>query len=379
MSPLASQPLRQDFYNRYFFNDDLNDQSWFFPGGRGVADVEARTGVAALTRLGAAKHVNLRPVSGMTAMLMVLLGLGGAGGSTVVSIDPATGGHYATAALVERLGRQSRVVPQQRGCVDLNLLRKELTGGPVALVYLDLQNCLHRLDVDAVVSTVREHSPTTRVHVDCSHTLGLILGGAHPNPLDAGADSMGGSTHKSFPGPHKGVLFTRSDDGARLLKEAQFHLISSHHFAETLALSLAAAEFEIFGREYARNVVPNAVALAQALQEHGFRLLTEGPELTQTHQVWATVGTPEETMDFAEGLAEAGVLVNVIPDLPGADGHALRLGINEITFDGGSVESMRGLADVFSAVRDGRRHEARRLHDAVRDGLGRPHYLTELD
>lgn len=367
-----------DFYNRYFFNDDLAPEGWFYRGGEGVGDIQSRFGTAALSRLARAEHVNVRPISGMTAMLVILLGLGGPQGSTVVSVDPAHGGHYATAALIERIGRRSRVIGQHAGHIDLAALRDVLTTERVPLVYLDLQNTLHELDVREVVEVVHEYSPHTRVHVDCSHTLGLILGQAHANPLDAGADSMGGSTHKSFPGPQKGVLFTRDAQVAEELRAAQYHSISSHHFAGTLGLAIAAAEFEVFGRAYAAQVLKNAEVLGAALDQLGFEMIREDSVITRTHQLWLSIGTDQQVNDFSAALATAGIRANVLPEIPGAEGHlAMRLGVNEITFEGADEQSMAELAEIFALVRDGQIGQAVKMREALREGFGAPHFFSD--
>lgn len=376
ISPLVERSMRLDFYNRYFFNDDLSADFWWYRGGESVGDIQS-SGTAALARLAGADHVNVRPVSGMTAMLVVLLGLGGSAGSPVVSVAAASGGHYATAALLERIGRQSRAIGQHAGHIDTDALRKVLTSEEVPLVYLDLQNTLHELDVRQVVDVVRECSPGTRVHVDCSHTLGLILGGAHANPLDAGADSMGGSTHKSFPGPQKGVLFTRDAQVAEDLRGAQYHSISSHHFAATLGLSVAAAEYEVFGQAYAAKVLRNAQALGTALERHGFEPIKERSVITRTHQLWLSVGTDEQATDFSAALASAGLRANLLPDIPGATGLAMRLGVNEVTFEGADEQSMAELADIFALVRDGHIDQAVKMREALKYGFGEPYYFQD--
>ncbi|MFI6230896.1 hypothetical protein ACIBCR_26710 [Micromonospora echinospora] len=376
LSPLASLPLRYDFYNRYFFNARLAEEEWNFRGGQGVGDVEVAVGIPTLARLAGGALVNVRPVSGMSAMFLVLMAFGGEPGDVVVSVDPAAGGHYATTSVIGRLGRRPVTVGQRGGTVDDERLRAVLREHRPALVYLDLQNSLAEIDVAGVVRTVREVSPRTRVHADVSHTLGLVLGGVHRNPLDVGADTMGGSTHKTFPGPQKGVLFTRDADLADLIARTQFETISSHHFAETLSLCLAAAEFELFGAGYAAQVVDNARVLGAELLTFGFEVVVGTDDITDCHQIWVDTGPELDPMRFAAGLATAGVRVNVIPDLPGFDGRpALRLGSAELTFEGARAESMSELAQIFDLVRRGRVDEAGARRAALRENLGEPFFL----
>ena len=379
LSPLASVPLRSDFYNRYFFNESLDPTFWQFRGGQPVCHFETDVAIPSLRRLADADHVNLRPISGMSAMLVAMAGLGGQPGRTVVSISQRSGGHYATAMVAQRLGFESVTIPVERGVVDPACLRDALELHRPALVYLDLQNSRHVLDVAPVVAAIAKWSPETLLHVDCSHTLGLVLGHALPNPLDLGADTMGGSTHKTFPGPHKGVLFTRRTDLNERLHEAQFSLLSSHHFAETIALGLAAVEFEHFGAEYARRVISNAQVFEAALAAVGFDVVDDGDGPTRTHQVWARAGDAEHTDVLAETLYHAGIRVNIQVDLPGADGPVLRLGVNEVTFEGAGPAAMELLANAFVCARDRQIGGLICRVSEIRAAMDRPCYFVEFD
>ncbi|WP_405775502.1 hypothetical protein OG241_09215 [Streptomyces sp. NBC_01390] len=378
LSPLAQLPLSTDYYNRYFFNDALDPEFWQFRGGQDVAEIETELAVGHLSRLARAPYVNERPISGMSAMMMAMAGLGGEPGGTVVSVDAASGGHYATANVARRLGFESVTVPVVRGRVDEQRLGQVFREREPELVYLDLQNSRHELDVSGVVDLIRAHSPRTLLHVDCSHTLGLILGGALGNPLDAGADTIGGSTHKSFPGPHKGVLFTRNQGLHQRLKEAQFTMLSSHHFAETLALGLAAAEFAHFGQAYAEQVIDNARLFSKLLAANGFDVaVDEDGHATSTHQVWVKIGNAEQTDRFSQSLYDHGIRVNIQVDLPGLPGPMLRLGVNELTFIGGRAAAVHALAEEFGHARaDVRRDGAGSRR--VREQFGRPFYFVEF-
>ncbi|MGW3715679.1 hypothetical protein ACWD8L_00870 [Streptomyces sp. NPDC005133] len=378
LSPLARMPLRTDYYNRYFFNADLDPGFWQFRGGQSAAELETELTVHSLAQLANADYVNVRPISGMSAMMIAMAGLGGAPGGTVVSIDPACGGHYATADVARRLGFESATVPVERGIVDEARLERALREHQPELIYLDVQNSRHELQVARVAALVRAHSPRTLLHVDCSHTLGLVLGGALSNPLDCGADTMGGSTHKTFPGPHKGVLFTRDRTLCDRLRDAQFRLLSSHHFAETLALGLAAAEFVHFGQAYARQVVANAQLFSKLLESDGFDVVTdEDGHATSTHQVWVRIGQADRTDHFSQALYEHGIRVNVQTDLPGEPGSVLRLGLNELTFLGGRETAIHVLAEEFAHARARTRRDGSGSR-RIRESCGAPYYFTDL-
>ncbi|QOV36578.1 hypothetical protein IM697_42490 [Streptomyces ferrugineus] len=381
LSPLAQLPLQLDFHNRYFFNEDHDPDFWQFRGGENIADVETDVAHSSLSALSDAPFVNLRPISGLSAMIIAIAGMGGDPGSTVVCIDPASGGHYATAGVIERFGFVPAAVSLEAGAVDIDGLRKILSSQNVSLLFLDLANSLHLLDVAAVAACLAEHSPHTLLHIDASHTLGLILGGQAPNPLDLGATSFGGSTHKTFPGPHKGVLFTRLPHVRQLIKDAQRFLVSSHHFGATLALGLAAREFEHFGPAYARQVVANARRLGAELTDRGFDVARRTNGFTDNHMLWVDVGDHAATNKLAGALAEAGIRANVQTEneMPNISGSVFRLGTNEVTFEGATETSMTLIAEAFAAARDGAVDRAAGLSSQARQSFESPYFFADTE
>lgn len=244
-SGLAKLPLLLDAYHRYFFNETGDDTRWHFRGAERLRRLETSLTVPLLEELGRARYASAKPLSGLNAMTLALGTLGGEPGSTVVTVAPENGGHYATPSVAQRLGLR---VEYLRGpdphSLDLDHAAQLLHRVRPALVYIDQSHCLFPIDVNSLVSTVRAASPGTLVHVDASHWFGLILAGVYPNPLDEGADSFGGSTHKTFPGPQKAVLLTRDPDVEKRIRDTQDYLISSHHFAATISLGIALLEFE---------------------------------------------------------------------------------------------------------------------------------------
>ncbi|MFD1547409.1 hypothetical protein [Nonomuraea guangzhouensis] len=350
MSGLAKLPMMLDAYHRYFFNETEDPQSWRFRGGQRLAKLETQLAGPLLRQMTGAAHATLRPLSGLSAMTLVLAALGGPHGSTVLTIAPENGGHYATPSIAARLGLNVRFL---RG-PDPHELDYEQVAALVAeaaptLVYVDQSHCLFPIDVAALVAAVRSTGRPTLVHVDVSHWLGLVLGGVFPNPLRCGADSFGGSTHKTFPGPQKAVFTTNRQDLADRVLEAQDYLISSHHFAATISLGLALKEFRDFGGDrYARAVVDNTHRFGARAAELGLTLAAADRGYSAGHQLWIDIeadGVP--AMDAGARLYEAGLRVNAIPDLPGFQGWALRVGLNEPTWRGLAGQEIDELAEIF--------------------------------
>lgn len=366
LSPIARMPLLADFYGRYMFND-TGDPPWNFSGARSAAWLETGLAAPTLRRLCKADHVNLRPLSGLHAMTLVLAALGGEPGQPVACLHPDLGGHYATADLARRLGLRPVLLNGKELHADLDEIAATLAACRPSLVYLDQSHTLFPVDVAAITATVRRASPRSLVYVDASHLMGLVLGGALPNPLDCGADGFGGSTHKTFPGPQKAFTATRDPGIAARIRSMQPVLISSHHFGATASLGLAAAEFECCaGRPFAARVLDNAQALARRLTDGGLAPHAADSGYTQTHQLWVRTAPHDiDAFEAAERLHGCGINVNVLTDLPGITEPALRIGVNEITYRGLTATDMSQLAELITDAVFARRQPPRIRRDVA--------------
>jgi glycine hydroxymethyltransferase len=351
MSPLAKLPLTLDVYHRYFFNDLLRPDEWNFRGAQEVGSIESEIAVPLLRELASADFVNLRPLSGLSGMMLVLSALGGPPGSTIMTVSPEQGGHYATASIAARLGLEVCMLSgPDAHTIDFDHAAKVIRDKQPTLVYVDQSNCLFPLDVANLVEVVRASASGALVHVDASHWMGLIFGAQLPNPLEAGADSFGGSTHKSFPGPHKAVFATNRSDLAQRVRDTQFFLISSHHFASVLALTLAMLEFkECDGNGYARRIISNTQRFGAELERNGLVLDAADRGFSAGHQLWVrTEPGGVNAFEASEQLYAAGIRVNVFPELPGIPEAVLRIGLNEATYHGLDEADMATLAEVFA-------------------------------
>ena len=132
--------------------------------------------------------------------------------------------------------------------------------------------------------------------VDVSHTAGLILAGLLPQPLLQGADILTFNTHKTLPGPNKGVIAfaDRNHPLAHTMWETICPQLQSNSHAECLpGLVIALEEIANFGCAYAEQVVANARTLAQVLDRNGVNVLGMEYGGTKTHQVHVHLGTAE--------------------------------------------------------------------------------------
>jgi len=196
------------------------------------------------------------------------------------------------------------------------------------------------------------------VMYDGAHVLGLIAGGQFQDPLREGADVMTGSSHKTFPGPQGGFLLSSSEDEAfqKRLNNAMFPgVCSSYHLHHVAGKVMALAEFKEFGAAYAKDIVANARAFAEALAAEGFDVLAESRGYTASHQVLTRHGD----LDSGAGakaaalLEEAGIItnMNMLPgDTKAMSPSGLRLGVQELTRVGFTADEMSDVASLYARV-----------------------------
>jgi len=375
LSALAKLPMLLDVYHRYFFNTTLSEDEWNFRGSQDVAELETHYAARLLRELTHAQYVNLRPLSGLSGMAMVLSALGGPHGSTVLTVSPEQGGHYATSSLARRLGLNSCFITgPDAHTIDYEGIARTIRQHRPGLIYIDQSNCLFPIDVETLVAAAQSASSDIIIHVDVSHWMGLVLGGVLPNPLAVGADSFGGSMHKSFPGPQKAIVVTNRKDLWDRIYQAQYEMISSHHFAASISLGIALEEFkECGGQRYAAGIVQNTKALGRHLYEMGLGVEAPDRDFSCGHQLWIrTSGCDVDAYLAGDRLYKAGIRVNAFPELPGIPERVIRIGVNEATFHGLQLDDMRELAEIFvAAVLD--REDAKQL--AVRVAAMRARYF----
>jgi glycine hydroxymethyltransferase len=196
---------------------------------------------------------------------------------------------------------------------------------------------------------------------DIAHIAGLIAGGAHPSPFGI-ADVVTTTTHKTLRGPRGAAIFCKSPHAQAIDKAVFPGLQGGPHNHTTAGIAVAAKEAS--GPEfkaYARAIVENAKALAKALEQRGFRVITGG---TDNHLLLIDM-TPKGIAGkpYAQALDRAGIVANYnsIPFDPRKpfDPSGLRLGTPAITSRGFGAAEMEQLAAWMDEVATSPTDEAR--------------------
>lgn len=349
MSLVSRLPLLLDINNRYFFNDTGDSKLWNFRGAQDIYQMETEVAIPLLKKFAKSKYVNVRPVSGLSGMALILNSLGGGPGSNILTVSPEQGGHYATKNLAESFGLNVDFLQGiDEHTFNFEQIEKQVCSKKISLIYVDQSHCLFPLDIYKLSQSVKKVSPDTLIHVDSSHFLGLIFGNALTNPLMEGADSFGGSTHKTFPGPQRAVVCTNNEAIASKVKDAQFYMISSHHFGTIASLAISLLEFERSGEQYAKQVLKNALELAKNLDNNGYDVKGKKYGFTKGHQIWmSTSNCGIDSYISSERLFRCGIRTNVLNDLPNTKELTLRIGVNEITKYGAKEEEIKELSSII--------------------------------
>jgi glycine hydroxymethyltransferase len=194
---------------------------------------------------------------------------------------------------------------------------------------------------------------------DIAHIAGLVAGGAHPSPAPhAGVIST--TTHKTLRGPRGAMLMSRAEH-AKDLDRAVFPGLQGgphNHTTAAIAVALHEAATEEFGR-YAHQIVANAKALAGALVELGFDLVSGG---TDNHLILVDLTNKEiGGKPAAKALDRAGIELNynTVPFDPRKpfDPSGIRLGTPAITTRGMGTEDMPRIAAWIDHAVDAARKE----------------------
>ena len=353
LSPYAKELLISDLHSRYA--EGLPGER-YYEGNEQVDEVENLC-LDLARRVFRCSFADVRPISGTVANLAVLKALAEPG-DMVGSSRLADGAHISSASF-GAFGLRS-VKPAyyawdaERMTIDVPKTREILRDVKPKLCLFGLSLFLFPLPVDELRATLEEIGAVG--WYDGAHVLGLIAGGEFQDPLHEGCQVLSASTHKTLPGPQHGILLGEPKDPetARKLTSAAFPgVTSNHHLHAMAALTVSLAEQLAFGREYARQTVANARALAQALHDKGFDVLGADLGFTKSHTVAVRVANEGGGESAAKRLSDAGIITNknLLPgDKSPKHPQGVRLGSPEVTRVGMKEREMVRIAELFDAL-----------------------------
>ncbi len=226
-----------------------------------------------------ADHANVQTYSGSPANLAIYLAFL-TPGDKVMTMSLAHGGHLTHGSPVSITGKWFQPVhygvERETGRVDMTKVRELALAERPKMIICGGTAIPRTIDFPAFAEIAQEVGAI--LMADIAHIAGLIAGGAHPSPIGF-ADVVTTTTHKTLRGP-RGAMVMAKAEHATAVDKAIFPGLQGgphNHTTAGIAVALHEAAQPSF-KDYAAQIVANAKALAAAMNEHGFDLVSGGTD-----------------------------------------------------------------------------------------------------
>ncbi len=322
-------------------------------GGCEVVDEVERLAISRVLELFGAEHANVQPHGGAQANFAAFLAVLGPG-DPFMGLALPHGGHLTHGSSVNVSGRLFRPIPYHvdvsTGLIDMDEVRDLARRERPKLIVCGGSAYPRIIDFEAFAEVAAEVD--AMLMVDMAHFAGLVAGGVHPSPIPH-AGIVTSTTHKTLRGPRGGFILSREALAKPIDKQVfpgsqggpLLHVIAAKAVAFHEALQPAF-------KEYAAQVVRNAITMCEALVDRGYDLVSGG---TDTHVLLVDLRSRDLTGKKAEELlGRAGIHVNK-NTIPGETlspfvTSGIRLGTPAVTTRGMGVEEMRRIVDFIDSV-----------------------------
>lgn len=299
------------------------------------------------------EHANVQPYSGTPCNLAVYLAFLEPG-SKVMSISLPSGGHLSHGHGVSISGKWMQAVQYEvrkdTGMIDYDQVRDLAKKERPKLIWAGGTAIPRIIDFEPFVEIARDVEAIFAA--DIAHIAGLIAGGVHPSPVGL-ADVITTTTHKTLRGP-RGAMVMAKPEHATVIDKAVFPGVQGgphNHTTAAIAVALKEAAQPEF-KEYVRQVVSNAKALAGALIERGFDLVSGG---TDNHLILIDLTSKGVIgKKAAKALDRAGIELNfnAVPFDPRKpfSPSGIRLGTPAVTSRGMKEPEMKRIAEWIDRI-----------------------------
>ena len=280
-----------------------------FYGGCQYVDMAESLAIERAKKLFHAPYANVQPHSGTQANMAVYFALLKPG-DKVLGMDLAHGGHLSHGSPANFSGRLFKFVSygvdEKTGTIDYEEVERLAQKHRPKMVVAGASAYPRIIDFEAFGRIAR--SIDAYLMADMAHIAGLVAAGVHPSPIPH-ADVVTSTTHKTLRGPRGGLILAQKDYGKKLDSQIfpgiqggpLMHVIGAKAVAFKLAMS------EAF-KDYQRQTVANAKALAQDLTDAGLHLVSGG---TDNHLMIVDLRKSGMTgKDAEEALGKADITVN---------------------------------------------------------------------
>ena len=247
-------------------------------GGCECVDIVEEVARKRACELFGAEHANVQPHSGANANFAVYTAFCKPG-DTVMGMNLAHGGHLTHGSPVNVSGMYFNIVPygvNDDGFIDYDEMERLAHEHKPKMIIAGASAYPRVIDFERFAKVAKEVGAIFMV--DMAHIAGLVAAGLHPSPVPY-ADVVTTTTHKTLRGPRGGLILCK-EDYAKQIDKAIFPGTQGGPL-----LHIIAAKAVCFGealkpefKEYARQVVANSKAFADALLKEGFKLVSDGTD-----------------------------------------------------------------------------------------------------
>ena len=326
-------------------------------GGCECVDVVEELAIERAKKLFGAKYVNVQAHSGSQANMAAYFALLNHG-DTVMGMSLDQGGHLTHGLPVNISGKYFNFVAyksdERTQMFDYDAIEKQAQEVKPKMIVAGATVYPREIDFERFAKIAK--SVGAYLMVDMAHIAGLVAAGEHMSPVPY-ADVTTTTTHKTLRGPRGGMILTNDEEIAKKLDRAIFPGTQGGplmHIIAAKAVCFAEAMKPEF-KQYAIQVKKNAKALAAALIERGFNLISGG---TDTHLMLVDLQAFNITgKAFEKQLDEVYITTNknTVPNDPQSPfvTSGLRIGVPAVTTRGLVEDDMTIIAEcIFLTAKD---------------------------
>jgi glycine hydroxymethyltransferase len=324
-------------------------------GGNAIVDDIESLAIERVKALFGADHANVQPHSGANANMCAYQAILDHG-DTVLGLSLDHGGHLTHGSPVNASGKLYHFVPYKvtpgDERIDMDQVRDLALQHRPKLIVAGTTSYPRRLDPAAFKSIADEVGALFLF--DAAHLAGLIAGGVYPNPVPY-ADIVTFTTHKTLRGPRGGCILSTAEFAAAVDKAVfpGWQGGPLEHVIAGKAVAFFEAATPAF-QDYARQILLNADALADALVQQGFRLVSGG---TDSHLMVVDLRPFDADLTGKEAqtvLDAGGVTLNKnnVPDDPRSPfvTSGVRIGTPSVTTQGMKEPQMVQIAELIARI-----------------------------
>ena len=343
---------------------------WY--GGCENVDIAEQLAIDRTKRLFGCEHVNVQPHSGTQANMAVYFAAIKPG-DKILTMNLAHGGHLSHGHPANFSGKFYQVthygVDEKTEQIDYDALQKLAEEVRPAMITAGASAYPRIFDFPRLRQIA--DSVGAILFIDMAHIAGLVATGQHPSPIPH-AQFVTTTTHKSLRGPRGGIVMCE-EKFAKLIDSTLFPGVQGGPLMHVIAAKAVCFHEALQPqfREYQRQVVLNAKALAAGLAKHGYRIVSGG---TDNHLMLVDLRPKEiNGKEAQEVLDRAGITVNknAIPfdTYPIFKPGGIRVGTPAVTTRGMKEEEMLEISDLIAEALENRTDEAalNRIREKVRE------------